>query len=240
MQGFCVDKRHWTPAPILGDMVGMADTVVSKAAARKSVRVRVPLSPLKEKPMKLPKKKCGRCGKVKDARVFIKRMACLDGKGSWCKKCSREYTKARYVSKQRVVDKCKRCKTLLKGSHRVYCSRTCKSRAYNNRDRYLKTRFGITVEDYESILLKQDGKCAICRRPPNEGRRNSFVLCVDHCHHSNRIRGLLCFRCNVAIGLLSDDPEMLKRTMAYLQKGGERELSQDSHTQPTLQTPRHR
>ena len=61
-----------------------------------------------------------------------------------------------------------------------------------------KTLYGITQEDYNLLLEKQDGKCAICKRPPKEGK----ILCVDHCHGTGKVRGLLCHGCNTAIGKL--------------------------------------
>jgi hypothetical protein len=55
----------------------------------------------------------------------------------------------------------------------------------------LQRSFGITVEQYDRMLRAQDGKCALCRRPPK-----SIRLAVDHDHRTGRVRGLLCFRCN--------------------------------------------
>lgn len=56
-------------------------------------------------------------------------------------------------------------------------------------------KFGITIEQYEEMLVRQDGGCAICGRPP--GR---ISLHVDHDHETNRVGGLLCFRCNNSLG----------------------------------------
>jgi hypothetical protein len=56
--------------------------------------------------------------------------------------------------------------------------------------RYAKL-YGITLDQYDRMLERQDGKCALCRRPPTTTR-----LSVDHCHRDKRVRGLLCFRCN--------------------------------------------
>lgn len=64
-------------------------------------------------------------------------------------------------------------------------------------NRALKRRYGITVETYEAMLFKQNGKCAICKSAVNLGRGN---LAVDHCHKTKQVRGLLCFHCNTALG----------------------------------------
>ena len=76
-------------------------------------------------------------------------------------------------------------------------------------------KYGMTMADFEALLAKQGGVCAICEGPPNgPGKR----FHVDHCHNSNAVRGLLCGRCNTAIGLLGDDPERAEKVAAYLRR----------------------
>lgn len=82
----------------------------------------------------------------------------------------------------------------------------------HRRQSYLKQRYGITADDYAAMLTRQGAVCAICRRP---GKRR---LAVDHCHATGRVRGLLCDNCNQAIGKLKDSPELLARSIAYLEK----------------------
>lgn len=77
----------------------------------------------------------------------------------------------------------------------------------------LQYKFGITVEKYEEMFKKQEGKCLICKRPPS-GRFKR--LAVDHCHKTGEIRGLLCSRCNRAIGYFYDDPALLQQAVDYL------------------------
>lgn len=79
------------------------------------------------------------------------------------------------------------------------------------RDREYQKRFGITLGDYERMLEAQGGVCLLCRKACVRGR-----LCVDHCHESKAIRGLLCRVCNLAIGIVRDDPEWMKRARDYL------------------------
>ena len=74
----------------------------------------------------------------------------------------------------------------------------------------LKRRYGITQAEYDALLAKQAGACAICRRQP-KGR-----LCVDHCHLTGRIRGLLCHKCNIGLGNLREDHRTLIAALAYL------------------------
>lgn len=78
---------------------------------------------------------------------------------------------------------------------------------------YLKSRFGMTLETYQSLLEAQGHVCAICGRQ-NRGKR----LVVDHDHATGRIRGLLCTCCNLTLGRMNDDPQRLRAAAAYLEK----------------------
>jgi hypothetical protein len=89
-------------------------------------------------------------------------------------------------------------------------------RGYENktgRKSWLKTKYGITPEDFERLHEAQEGLCAICRGPQADYYR---YLDVDHCHASGRVRGLLCRRCNTVLGLVKEDPKLLDALMSYL------------------------
>lgn len=75
----------------------------------------------------------------------------------------------------------------------------------------LKKMFGIGMAEYEGMLEKQNGKCAICKQPDQK-----YNLAVDHCHGTKRIRGLLCSQCNLGLGYFRDKPELLRRAAEYL------------------------
>jgi hypothetical protein len=77
----------------------------------------------------------------------------------------------------------------------------------------LRTYYGLSVSDYQRILARQGGHCAICGRPP--GRMD---LCVDHDHRSGAIRELLCNRCNTAISLLRESPAVMRRAIRYMEQ----------------------
>lgn len=79
------------------------------------------------------------------------------------------------------------------------------------RTRALWTLYRLTPEEYETILAFQGGVCAGCGRPPHGIR-----LAVDHDHKTGRIRGLLCWLCNRAIGILRDRAQTLTRLGLYL------------------------
>ena len=82
------------------------------------------------------------------------------------------------------------------------------------RPRDLRRRYGLSGVDYQRLLDAQDGVCAICKRPPPEGR----FLGVDHDHKTDAIRGLLCDRCNLALGQFYDSLSNLSNAMIYLEE----------------------
>lgn len=82
----------------------------------------------------------------------------------------------------------------------------------------LKRRYGITHTDYCNMLDEQKGKCAICNSEQNNSAMNTDKLFVDHCHTTGEVRGLLCSKCNHAIGLLDDNIDNLYAAIAYLSK----------------------
>jgi hypothetical protein len=75
--------------------------------------------------------------------------------------------------------------------------------------------YGVTPDQYEQMMLGQDGRCAICRSEewPGKGNRPH----VDHDHATGKVRGLLCGKCNVGLGNLDDDPARLRAAAAYLE-----------------------
>jgi len=75
----------------------------------------------------------------------------------------------------------------------------------------LEQRYGITREEYEALLDKQGGVCAICGNGCKTGQR----LAVDHCHETGRVRGLLCKSCNLHIGIL-ERHEWVAKAQEYL------------------------
>lgn len=79
----------------------------------------------------------------------------------------------------------------------------------------LKNKYGITQEHYEKLVSEQKGLCKICNQPEASGR----WLSVDHCHNSMEIRGLLCHRCNTAIGMFNENVDALASAIKYLEAG---------------------
>src|SRR5262249_52221209 len=82
--------------------------------------------------------------------------------------------------------------------------------ARSSRARRLK-RFGMSLLEYELRLASQNGACAICKKTPK--RR---LLCIDHCHETGKVRGLLCTLCNAALGAFGDNPKRMQAATDYL------------------------
>lgn len=82
-----------------------------------------------------------------------------------------------------------------------------------DRDWYLRANYGITLEDYEAMLEKQGGTCAICESSIPGG---NGAFSVDHCHSTGKVRGLLCRLCNSGLGHFRDSPGLLYRAVEYL------------------------
>ena len=77
----------------------------------------------------------------------------------------------------------------------------------------LKYKFGITLEDYNSMFSEQNGCCKICNKHQTDFKAR---FCVDHDHETNIVRGLLCRSCNLLLGFANDSIENLYSAIDYL------------------------
>lgn len=91
-------------------------------------------------------------------------------------------------------------------SQKEYRERTNYHRNYN-----LRTRYGLSPEEYDNLLHKQGNVCALCG-----GIDTKRKLAVDHCHNTGRVRGLLCKACNVSLGLLKENKQTILNMLEYL------------------------
>jgi len=86
--------------------------------------------------------------------------------------------------------------------------------------RRLKSDYGLTPEGYAEMYEAQGGLCWICKEPKRSrletGTSTREVLCIDHCHHTDKVRGLLCSKCNSAIGLFRENELNLLNAVVYL------------------------
>jgi hypothetical protein len=109
---------------------------------------------------------------------------------------------------------CKNCDKKFKPSKKWqrHCSPLC-AEQYGNRSYKLKKLYGIDHQTYNKMFAEQNGCCRICLEHQTNLARK---LAVDHCHTTGQIRGLLCTKCNQALGLLNDDSTNVQRMMEYL------------------------
>lgn len=117
---------------------------------------------------------------------------------------------SRYCAECREVRLARR-ETAQKNIKQSMANWRARNRDKTNRNQILK-KFDLTEEQYRGLIEKQKGCCAICD--------NKVSLCVDHCHSTGKIRGLLCRPCNTAIGMFKENPYVIERAMEYCMAGG--------------------
>lgn len=112
-----------------------------------------------------------------------------------------------------VGRKGRRWATWLKGCHSRKHGFDAKTAKTNER---LLRVYGLDRATYDAMVYKQEGRCALCGvDAPGRGKG---MWCVDHCHKTGKVRGLLCTSCNAGLGNLRDDPELLLKAVAYLRR----------------------
>jgi hypothetical protein len=129
-------------------------------------------------------KSCSHCGAVKPLSDFHASAKGKMKRASWCKTCANGIARERHK--------------------REYTPE-------NKRRWQIKSRYGITCDQFDTILSAQKGKCGIC----------SVELVkphIDHDHMTGVVRGLLCHRCNIVIGGF-DDPDFRMKATAWLERG---------------------
>ncbi len=84
------------------------------------------------------------------------------------------------------------------------------------RDSYYKTKYGISLSQYEDLLKSQNYSCFICERPESQFKKR---LCVDHNHKTGEVRGLLCDFCNHRLIGRHTNPELFEKAASYLKQG---------------------
>jgi len=141
------------------------------------------------------KYKCNKCGIEKEltAEFFYKNKNIKRGFSYWCKDCS---------DKNRNKEK-----------DRIRARNYARKNYHKHRNYTLKSKFDITLNDYDDLLKKQDGRCAICGMINSETK---YDFSVDHDHKTGNIRGLLCTNCNLALGNFKDNPFVLLKAFKYL------------------------
>ncbi|MER6535070.1 endonuclease VII domain-containing protein [Streptomyces sp900105755] len=172
-------------------------------------------------------KRCSRCKEHRPRAAFAGNRRARDGLQTYCRECWATYHQARQIAKGKNVRPrvetpeghkyCRTCGEIKPHSewHRNASasdglSTSCKAcRAAKSRADHLKRNYNLTEAERDALIATQYGLCAICLDAP--------PVHVDHCHKTGRVRGVLCFNCNSAIGKLRDRPDAARRAAAYLE-----------------------
>jgi hypothetical protein len=143
---------------------------------------------------------CSKCGEDKSENDFYlpKTSGNYFSRGRQCKTCQRKK-----VDEYNIINR----ENVLAKKRKAYQNN--KTPYYEN---WLKRSFGISLNEYNSMLDSQGGVCAIC------GTKENRNLAVDHDHNTGKIRGLLCTNCNTAIGSFKDDINIMERAINYMKE----------------------
>ena len=140
------------------------------------------------------------------------------------KKCIKCNTNSAYSSGSSQYSYCKECQSVITKQWRKDNIEIVKEKArlkFQNlsaearRNTKYLNRYGITLQQFKDMESDQDGLCAICGNAPSGKKK---VLCVDHCHTTGMVRGLLCDDCNNVLGRAKDNIYHLLSSVEYLQK----------------------
>lgn len=148
---------------------------------------------------KLPTKKCTKCLANKSREAFNKAKKNKDGLNTWCRACTNEYSRE-WARKN-------------KKRHQENYNRWRKNNLEHANDLDRLRSYGLPKGRYKQILKIQKGCCAICKTNSPAPKK---TFCVDHCHKTGKVRGLLCHRCNTMIGHAKDNIQTLKNAIDFL------------------------
>ena len=192
---------------------------------------------------------CNVCTESLPIENFSKRKASRDGLSYTCRECDNKRRKKNYVAegdevlvKRRAfwretaarINAERRDRYANDAEYRAKVVERNKCQRIENpqiRRHERLWQYGMTVEDWDALLETQNGRCAVCGDYPEAGK--SFHVDHDHSCCSGKkscgecVRGLLCFRCNAAEGLVRSDPNIALSLAAYLLSTSNAEITGD-------------
>lgn len=176
-------------------------------------------------------KRCTGCERGLPVAAFARDKNRSDGLQVRCRECVAAYSAAHYRRRREVMGKPVREKVNVPVGHKLCracgevkphnewhrnatasdgLSTRCKAcRAVQGRERHLQRHYGLTEAERDDLVASQAGVCCICLSAP--------AAHVDHCHKTGRVRGVLCFSCNAALGQFKDRPDAIRRAAAYVE-----------------------
>lgn len=163
--------------------------------------------------------KCGKCKQNKESSCYTVDKGRSRGYNSYCKPCQcqsvRQYQK-------RNEDKIREKRKLNYPKANARIRAWSKNNPEKAKNKWLKFGYGITIDIYNALKETQDSKCAICFLSEED---HGKPLYVDHCHSKNKVRGLLCRECNLAIGFFKDNLKRIEQSIRYLERNNKMGLT---------------
>lgn len=159
-------------------------------------------------------KRCSKCREEKPIDGFHHNKNAKDGRSSACKECAKGRAKDWYRrnperARANTVAWARLNRERVNAGHR----RRYRADPSRDLDAKLKFRYKITGDEFRERAHEQGGLCFLCGNTPPRGRR----LSVDHDHQTGKVRKLLCSPCNQGIGMLRDDPKLLRAAAKYVE-----------------------
>jgi hypothetical protein len=162
---------------------------------------------------------CSTCKNSKSFDSFSKDKSRKDGLQCSCKTCKKIYTKK--WNKDNKDFAAAKAKIRYNENKDIWAIKS-KQRYEKNPNEHLnsklKNKYGISLNEYNLMLEKQNYVCKICQHPETKCNQNGKIkrLCVDHCHITKHVRGLLCNGCNSAIGFLQENLTTMNNAIEYI------------------------
>lgn len=157
-------------------------------------------------------KQCFSCGFSLPVtpEYFYRNKTKKDGLSGQCIECKKAWKKSPAGIKSAQKAR-KRYKSTLKGKKMKKKEQKRYNKSDSKKNSRLKCLYGITLGKKLDLYVMQSGRCAICKQAIALDE-----IVVDHSHKTDKVRGLLCDRCNIGIGCLKDSPEILRNAIKYL------------------------
>jgi hypothetical protein len=148
-------------------------------------------------------KRCSGCERHLPVTACARDKNRSDGLQVRCRECVAKYSAAHYRRRREAMGKPVREKVDVPAGHKL--CRTCGE----VKQGHLKRHYGLTEAERDGLIASQGGVCCICLSAP--------AAHVDHCHNTGRVRDVLCFSCNAALGQFKDRPDVIRRAAAYVE-----------------------
>ena len=158
---------------------------------------------------------CSKCEIQKPLNLFSKNKSKKEGLNSVCKECHKTYIKKHYQkNKEYYVENAEIWKTKNPNRRKEIALQYARKNPDKIRNNFLKSQYGITLDQFNVKLVSQKYKCVIC----DNKFENSRDTHMDHCHKTGKVRDILCGSCNKGLGHFKDSIKTLLAAAKYLTK----------------------